>query len=108
MPDEFENVKVSDIYKEILHLKKFYNEEIKKAMQKIEVISTTSGITLEEQEKIVADYNGRLSGLYAIQYYIDYKSGNLNPYDGEWYFVKGEMWWIRKHIDTRFCMKAQD
>ena len=83
MPDEFENVKVSDIYKEILHLKKFYYEEIKKAMQKIEVISTTSGITLEEQEKIVADYNGRLSGLYAIQYYIDYKSGNLNPYDGE-------------------------
>lgn len=83
MPDEFESVKVSDIYKEILHLKKFYNEEIKKAMQKIEVISTTSGITLEEQEKIVADYNGRLSGLYAIQYYIDYKSGNLNPYNGE-------------------------
>ena len=80
MPDEFGNLKVSDIYKEILRLKKYYNEEIKKAIDKIKVASS---VTLEDQEKIVADYNGRLSGLYAIQYFIDYKSGNLNPYDGE-------------------------
>lgn len=81
MADEFENVKVSDIYKEILRLNKYYNEEIKKAMDKIKVASS---VTLEDQEKIITDYTGRLRGLYAIQYFIDYKSGNLNPHDIVW------------------------